>query len=340
MTGQVWVTDSLGGHLYSDELSRNLRQAVQPLCKFRQFADAKDATHETYGKKLRRGDIYHWDVISDVQTQGGTLVETNTMPETNFTVRQGTLTITEFGNSVPFTSKLDNLSLFPVRDIVQKQLKNDAKKAFDIYAHAQFNRTQLRVVPADSGTSTTTLALTTNGTATGTNQIAMRFSHVKLISDLMKERNIPPYMADDYMSIAWPTTYRALKNDLEAIHQYTDRGLGMIMNGEIGRAESVRFIEQTQIPKGGAADSTTWNANTKTADAWDGGDSDWSFFFGEDTVAEAIVIPEEIRGKIPGDYGRSMGVAWYALEGFGLIHDGSAAADTLQARVIKWDSAS
>ena len=29
-----------------------------------------------------------------------------------------------------------------------------------------------------------------------------------------------------------------------------------------------------------------------------------------DTVAEAIAVPEEIRGKIPSDYGRSKGVAW------------------------------
>ena len=35
MSGQVWVTDSLGGSMYSDNLSEVLRMAVQPLCKFR-----------------------------------------------------------------------------------------------------------------------------------------------------------------------------------------------------------------------------------------------------------------------------------------------------------------
>jgi hypothetical protein len=39
-------------------------------------------------------------VFSDVALVGGVLVETNTMPETNFTIVQGTLTITEAGNSV------------------------------------------------------------------------------------------------------------------------------------------------------------------------------------------------------------------------------------------------
>jgi N4-gp56 family major capsid protein len=333
MVGQLWVTDSLGGYLYSDELSRDLRTAVQPQVKFRQFCDARDATMEAEGKQLRKGQLYTWDVISDVQTQGGTLVETATMPETQFTVTQGTLTITEFGNSVPYTGKLDNLSAIPLKGIISKQLKNDAKKAFDIYAHAEFNRTPLRVVPA-GGTSTTSLSLTTNGTATGTNNVALRKEHVRLISQLMKERNIPPYLNDDYMSVAWPSCYFSLKGDLETIHQYTDRGLGMIMNGEIGRYDNVRFVEQTQIPKGGAADSTTWSALTNTADAWNNGLSDWAFFFGEDTVTEALVIPEEIRGKIPTDFGRSMGVAWYALDGFGIVHTTPS-----QARILKWDSA-
>ena len=68
--------------------------------------------------------------------------------------------------------------------------------------------------------------------------------------------------------------------------------------------------------------------------AWSGGLSNWAFFFGGDTVAEAIAVPEDIRGKIPGDYGRDKGVAWYFLGGYGLCHTAAA-----QARVIMWDSA-
>ena len=55
---------------------------------------------------------------------------------------------------------------------------------------------------------------------------------------------------------------------------------------------------------------------------------------GDDTVAEGIACPEEIRGKIPDDYGRGHGIAWYALEGFGLTQPTAA-----NARIIKWDSA-
>lgn len=321
MAGQVWAVNSLGGFMYSRQLSSVLRMAVQPLVKFRQFADVRDASQQ--GKK--KGDIFTWDVFSDVATPGAVLSETNTMPETNFTIVQGTLTVTEAGNSVPYSGKLDNLSKFPVMELIQKVLKNDAVKTFDRLAWAQFNQTPLRAIPT-AGTDTAAITLFTNGTVTGTNNVAYNNAHAKSVVDLMKERNIPAYLGDDYYALAWPTTLRAFKNNLETIHQYSDTGFKLIMNGEIGRYENVRYVEQTNIAKGTGTDGitqTTW-ANAK---------SDWLFFFGNDTVAEAIAVPEEMRGKIPSDYGRSKGVAWYYLGGFGIVHTLAA-----NARIVKWDS--
>ncbi len=336
MAGQVWAVNSLGGYMYSLNLSDELRYAVQPMVKFRQFCDAKDATMQ--GKK--KGDIFTWDVYQDVATRAASsLAETNTMPETNFTIVQGTLTIAEAGNSVPYSGKLDDLSKHPVKTIINKVLKNDASKWFDASAHTQFNRTPLRIVPADSGTSTTSVTLTTNGTATGTNNVALRKGHVGAIVSVMKERNIPAYVNDDYYALGWPTTFDALRDDLESLSQYTETGLKQIMNGEFGRYRGCRLVEQTNVPKGGAADSTTFNAFTNTADAWNNAKSDWVFFFGADTVAEAIAVPEEMRGKIPTDYGRSKGVAWYYLGGFGLVHPLDSATSSRNARIIKWDSA-
>lgn len=314
MAGQVWLTNSLGGYMWSPNLSKVLRFSLQPLCKFRQFADIKDAAVQGKGK----GDTFHWNVYSDVATQGSTLTETSTMPETNFTVTQGTMTITEFGNSVPFNSKLDDLSEHPVKEVIQKVLKNDAKKAFDIAAHAEFNKTPLRVIPT-GGTDAAAVTLFVNGTVTGINNVAMTNDHVKAIVDIMKERNIPPYEADDYFGMAHPSTLRTFKNNLEAIHKYVQEGFQMIMNGEIGRYESTRFIEQTNIAKA----------------SWSNGKSNWAFFFGADTVAEGISVPEEMRGKIPTDFGRSRGIAWYYLGGFGLVQTQAS-----QGRIVKWDSAS
>ena len=313
MAGQVWLTNSLGGYMWSPNMSKVLRMALQPLVKFRQFADIKDAAVQGKGK----GDTFHWNVYQNIATQGTVLTEGTAIPQSNFTITQGTMTITEYGNSVPYTGKLDDLSEHPVREIVQKVLKNDAKKALDQAAYDQFNTTPLRVIPT-SGTDTAAVTLYTNGTITGTNNVAMGKAHIKNIVDLMKERNIPPYEGDDYFAIAHPTTLRNFKNDLESMKVYVQEGFQMIMNGEIGRYESTRFIEQTNIAK-----QTFVNSK-----------SNWAYFFGADTVAEGIAIPEEMRGMIPQDYGRSRGIAWYYLGGFGLVHTAAA-----QARVIKWDSA-
>ena len=329
MTGQVWATAAEGGYLYSDELSDTLRSTVQPLTKFRQCCDAEDGTQ----KGLHRGETFNWNVYSNVGTQGRELLEHLPMPETNFTITQASMTITEYGNSVPYTKKLDNLGKQDVVTIIDKQLKNDARKLFDIVSYLEFNATPLRVAPS-GGNSTDSVTLSTGGTTAITNNIGLGADHVKAISDVMKTRDIPPYMGDDYCCISSVTTYRPFKDDLEAIHHYTETGLGLIMHGEIGRYEGIRFVEQNFIPEGGANDTTTFDAYTRTADEWHNAKSSWAFFFGADTVTEAIGVPEEIRAKIPGDYGRSRGVAWYYLGGFKIIH-----ADVTNARIVKWDSA-
>ena len=321
MAGQVWGTSSLGGYMYSLNLSKELRVSLRPIVKFRQFADVKDAAHQG----LSKGDTFHWNVYSTVATGGAALVENTAIAETNFTITQGTMTVNEFGNSVPFTSKLDDLSEHPVKEIIHKVLKVDAAQVLDGLVADQIDTCKLRVV---AETSTSAVTLTTDGTATLTNTIALGKDHIKSIVDIMKERNIPSYEGDDYFCLAWPTTFRTLKNNLESINQYVETGFQMIRNGETGRYEGVRFVEQTYRAKGGGA-----TGMGTPAGAWAQAKSDWAIFFGSDTVAEAVAIPEEIRGKIPTDYGRSRGIAWYYLGGAGLVHTVAG-----ESRVVMWDS--
>ena len=307
MAGQVWVTNTLGGYMGSPRLSEKLRFEVQPICRFRQFCDIKEAVG------YHNGDTYHWNVYSNVKTKGGTITEDQVMPETNFEISQSSLTITEYGNSVPFTSKLDDLSVHSVEDVIKKVLKNDARDALDTASHAEFDKTKLQAVGDANGGIT----LATNGTPGGANAGGLTTKHVKAIADTMEERNIPTYDGENYMAVARPTTLRPFKDELEQIRQYTPEGYTQIMFGEKGRYEGIRFIQQTNIP----------------SENWASGKSDAAYFFGSDTVAEAMTIPEEVRGKLPGDYGRSHGIAWYALLGFGISH-----TDETQTRIIKWAS--
>lgn len=320
MAGQLWSVNTLGGYFYSGRLSNNLRTAVQPMLKWRQFCDAKDETAS--GKK--KGDKFQYDIVFDVQTQGTTLVETNTMPETNFKIAQGEGTLTEWGNSIPWTGKLETLAQLDVRRPIMTALANDTAKALDLGAFNQFKLTKARVVGVASGTN----SYTYDGTATATNTAALYKANITLIRDTMRERNVPYYDGSNYMCVAHPTTLAQVKSDLESVNQYTETGYAKLVNGEIGKYNNVRFVEQTGIAKSSIG---TWTSQNK---------SNWAIFFGEDTVMEGIAVPEETRAKIPQDYGRDKGIAWYALLGFSIVHAWSATDDSgaTQARIFAWDS--
>lgn len=307
MAGQVWHTNALGGYMWSANLSRKLRTALQPMVRFRQFCDAREA----FG--LGKGDTFNWNVYSDLAASGAALDETEVMPESNFSISQNSLTVGEYGISVPFTKKLDDLSEHPVTEIIHKVLKNDARKVLDSAAYAQFNQALVRV----QGSDATSIAVTETGYPGVAGQsVAFAKEHAKLIADEMAERDIPTFDGNNYMAIARPSTLRGFKDDLEGIHQYTSEGWHVIMNGEKGRYEGIRYCEQTNVPSKNYALT------------------DQIFFFGADTVVEAFAIPEEIRGKIPTDFGRSRGIAWYALLGYGLVHP----TDLTQQRILVWDS--
>ena len=321
MSGQLWSTAALGGYMWSPNLSRKLRTAVQPMVRFRQFCDAKEA----FG--LGIGDTFNWNIYSDVVNAGGALVENQTMPETNFTITQASVKITEYGNSVPFTKKLDDLSEQPVTEIIHKVLKNDARKVLDTAAYNQFNATPVRITPNSSGTL---LTVVTNGTVTATGT-GLTNTSAKAVADYLAEQNVPTFDGVNYIAVFRPTPLRGFKNTLETINQYTPEGWHVIMNGEKGRYEGIRYIEQTNVPVALTAGGAVWASNAANG-------NDRGFFFGSDTVTEVFAIPEEIRGKIPTDFGRSRGIAWYAELGFGLNHSEVNYGNTGGVRIFCWDS--
>ena len=328
MAGQLFSVNSLGGFYSSKNLSKELRMGVKGTAKFRQFCDVRDA----WGKVTKAGQTFTWDVVPMMSRANRALTETSTIPQGNHTVLQGTLTMAERGFSVPYTEALESLSEVAVRQPIMKVLKYDALCDIECVAHAEFNKTPLRVAATATGDAVT---LTTNSTATLTVSQQLSTTNYKSVIDLMKGRDIPFYTDSDYYVIARPGGLRKMKDQLESIHQYTTTGLEMIMNGEIGRYEEGRIVEQTVIPAGGAADSTTFNSFTNTGDPWNAAAApDWAFFFGGDTVCEAVHTPEEIRAKVADDYGRSKGIAWYALVGYAITH-----TNVTQARILKFDSA-
>lgn len=320
MSNMTWSTQS--GYLTSGYLNKKFQKAAQPLMRFRQFVSIKEA----FGKS--KGESVNWLQVSNVSTYGGSLTETNTMHETPQTLAWGTLTVDEYGNSIPFSFKLEALSEFDIEQIIREGLLDDAVKCIDGLVERQFNACQLRYV----GTATNGYALTTNGTATATNTSILNTYHVRKMVAELEKRNVPGFSSldGDYVCIASIEAAEGMMGALESVYQYTESGLKKLLVGEIGRYMNVRFVKDS------FASRYTYSASARTATAisWTQSQSGVAYVFGAPTVREAVVVPEEIRMKVVTDYGRSKGIAWYALMGH-KIEWGTEP----NARIVKWDSA-
>ena len=294
MAGQLWVTNTLGGFMANDTLSQQLRHVSQPMMKFRQFVDVKEAL----GKS--KGDTVWFDKISNVSTAGTTLNETATIPEHNYTLSTGQIVATEYGNAIPFTGKLETVSEFSVDNVITKVLRNDMAKVMDGQAAAQYKETAAKYACVSS----TTYELTTDGTHTTTATANISAYHVKNCVDQLKNWNVPKYDGENYICIASVKAVRGLKDDSdwEDAAKYGDPD--RLFAGEVGRYYGCRFIEETNY-----LDNTIGVSDV-------GGEA---CFFGSDAVMEAVALPEEVRAKIPTDYGRSKGLAWYGICGWKLI---------------------
>jgi len=176
MSGQIWSVADEGGYLWAPNLSEYLRMQNLPVVKFRQLCDVKE--NDADGKPLvgkGRGDKWYWNVFTKLSTKGRAIDETERMPSGSFKVTQYSGTMTEFGNSVDYTGKLDDLSEQPIKEIIRKVLKIDVAEAFDVAAWQQFDQTLLGVTPV-SGTSTTAVnTFTTDGTANSVTNNTRKF---------------------------------------------------------------------------------------------------------------------------------------------------------------------
>lgn len=298
MPSQLFGTNSLGGFFTNNELSLQLRIKAQPLKRFRQFVQIKGA------KGARRGNKVYFDKLQPIVTAGNTggLAETATIPESNFTINQGTLTISEYANAIPFTNQLVALSELDVDNSVVQTLMNDMAITLDSVAGAQFQSSDLTYVCSLSNS----VNITTNGTASTTASSNLNGTNWRAICDDMRKKNIPFYDGQSYVVICSVQALSGFFSDTQTggfvdVTKYSETLSEYLYRGEAGRYYMGRFVEETNVLSN--APGTTLTAGEAVA-------------IGFDAVMEGVAIPEELREKVPTDYGRSQGIAWYALLGF------------------------
>ena len=297
MAGQYWSVNTLGGNLTNNKLSKQLRYQALPMYVYRQFAQIKD---EGLGKQS--GDTVIFDKLLRINTRGGSLSETSTVPANLIKVVKDSVVVTEWGNSVNYTKKLDDLSEWDPNNIFMRGLKDDMADVLDSAAYVPFTGAKFVAV----ATSTASTVFTSNGTATATAAASISDKNVRDIVDDMKRKQIPKIGGKKgyYGAILSIRSNRGIYDFLQAVAQYTEPEYRY--NSEVGKYYDSRFMEDNAFLSDAVGTSGLY------------GDG---FFFGEDALLEAIAVPEYTVADTPTDLGRSRKVGWLATMQFKKVWD-------------------
>jgi N4-gp56 family major capsid protein len=310
MAQQTWTYDAPTGVYKSHAMSEDLRMAAIAQTKILQFCRPE----EGYGRK--KGDAITISRVSNIEEpDDARVLEADDIPQDEISLSTVSITVSEWGRAVPFTSLSEDLSSFNMENIVQKQLLRQMRLSMDNSSAAAFKETLIKAVP----TGVSALTISTNGVAGGTAVSNVNYYHMEAIRDYMySDLLVPGYEGDDYIGLFSTQACRGLKNDpkFEEWKKYTTPEVKA--TSEIGKIENIRIIEIN-------------NQNALTQDLGTGSVLGEGLIFGEDAVAMAVVLDPELRAAIPRDFGRKKSVAWYGILEFGLIWD---TANAGEARVV------
>lgn len=292
MAQSLWSAD--GSSLFSPKLGKTMYEQAAPDFIYRQFCQVEDA----FGKG--NGDAFQFTKTLRIDTRGGTLVETTTMPSNRIKFVKDSITVTEYGNGVQYTEKLETLSTFDMRGQYGKGLTQDYRDVVDRDIYGKFTSAKFKAVC----TNTATTIFTTNGTATITATANPSDKNIRDIVNYLKKKHTPGVGGGlDYLGVLSVEAKGGLFTYLQAINQYTTPSKAM--NREIGKYYNVRFSEDANAANNAIGSSTAFGEG---------------FIFGDEAVLEAVATPEELRFEQT-DLGRSKKLAWFGIFGWKKMWD-------------------
>ena len=314
MADFTWGYDSPTGVYKNHTMSELLRYAAIAETKFMQFVTPEPG----YGKK--KGESITITRISTLAVPAnGRIQENQRIPEDTLTITTTAITVSEWGRSVPYTGFSEDLSEFNIENIVQRTLKDQMKVILDNASAVAFKAGQLKY----EAIGVASYNLDTTGAPSQQATSNLNMFHVESIRDIMYSQYlIPPFEGDDYIGLVSTKAKRGVVSDpsWETWHKYTDPDAKY--NSEIGRMENIRFVEINN----NSALSRAIGLGSVAGEA---------VFFGQDAVAMAVAEDPELRAKIPEDYGRSKGIAWYGVLDFGVVW---TTANPGEARILHFTS--
>lgn len=289
---QAW--GSYSSLINVNELTEYVRHATLDLMAFAQLANAP--TGKALG--LGAGDTVQYTYWPRISVDGGELDENDEIPEGSITPVKGTYTVKEYGNSIKWTGKLEDLSRLSVEDDFVQSLVEDCKRLDNKLVYDQVKLTYWTTV----FNSTADEFKTNNTPATAANE-DLTLANLRFLRKKARANLIPTFDGESYVVVTGVNSADTLAFDsaVTTMLQY-DSGRSAL-NGEIGRIAQCRIVEDTH--KIGTIGSSV---------------SDEYFLVGADCVIDEVALPWEIREEVS-DFRRKVAVAWYGMKGVKKILD-------------------
>ena len=243
---------------------RVMLQALDPQLKYYQFGLKKplpkgEGTSIIWNLPRRLALGYVLSEGSPVQLSAGNALSTYKI----------SAVIRQYGG---FTDVSDLVSLTSITDVMKLAVERLGVQAGETIERVIVNENFIAHVATTGGSahhiyktsatwndywgSVSGVSVCSDGTAPGGPLAGGTYNNVIAVSDVrkcvynLKRLNVKPYSGNDYMAVINNETAEDLVGDSTWInfHQYVEKGIDNVYNGEIGRIYGCRFVETTNGP--------------------------------------------------------------------------------------------
>ena len=309
-----------GGYMSATGLSEKFRTFAQPLMPLRnkQWVRREKALGGIKGATInfnKGGDL------SDSGSNATTINQRLRIPQDAFATTQGSVTLNEYGISVPMTEKYEVLSNFDERSIIRERLTNHMARKVDWLAAAALKTTYLMYTPTGSASAPTGV-FDTDGTITTAAQRNLQAADLwALREELVDVYHMPPINGQlgersfEYVIAGPETLFSKLlqDDDIRADLRWSSSGKGdsaTTIKGAQGVWNGFLFLVDNASFARSMDGNSTYTVGTDFASE--------GVVFGADAIVEITAVAPEIRVKTPEDYNRDRGVAWYGIMGYAI----------------------
>ena len=290
-----------------DVYSLDIIHEAQGIMKFENFATRRLNLNAAPGETVK------FTIYEDI-LKGGELTESDSLTSKSMVASQQPLVIKEYGNAIKVSEKMMRLSWQDIMSESATLLGRDYSVVRDVALRDALLAGATNVHFVDSVTAGG------NGLRNLITDIAaadiMTTDAVRRAAEVLETNNTPKFNGDYYVCFIHPHQASALRTDTKWVSAHTYNKTEDIYNGEIGRWEDVIFVTTSHMNNGAAGVTNPGHDATLVKGVAANAEHYYkSIIFGDQALYCADALPVELRDNGVEDFGRTRGLAWYAMWG-------------------------